>query len=147
VLAGDWEPARIALSDEQDLNALQADWCLGRRAVGLDVASRRVLLDDASHITADGILIATGARCLELPSVNAAGSPLVGIHTLRTLDDCLALRSDMEASPQRVAVVGAGFIGAEVAATARQRGLEVTLIEALPVPLGRVLGTEMGAVR
>jgi len=106
-----------------------------------------VLLDDASHITADGILIATGARCLELPSVNAAGSPLVGIHTLRTLDDCLALRSDMEASPQRVAVVGAGFIGAEVAATARQRGLEVTLIEALPVPLGRVLGTEMGAVR
>ncbi|MCY4258110.1 MAG: FAD-dependent oxidoreductase [bacterium] len=146
VLAGDWEPARIALSDEQDLNALQADWCLGRRAVGLDVASRRVLLDDASHLTADGILIATGARCLELPSVNAAGSPLVGIHTLRTLDDCLALRSDMEASPQRVAVVGAGFIGAEVAATARQRGLEVTLIEALPVPLGRVLGTEMGAV-
>ena len=62
------------------------------------------------------------------------------------MDDCLAIRAELEASPQRVAVVGAGFIGAEVAATARERGLEVTMIEALPVPLGRVLGTEVGNV-
>jgi NADPH-dependent 2,4-dienoyl-CoA reductase/sulfur reductase-like enzyme len=65
---------------------------------------------------------------------------------LRTLDDCLALRADLDAAPQRVVVVGAGFIGAEVAATARQRGLEVTLLEALATPLQRVLGDEMGSV-
>jgi NADPH-dependent 2,4-dienoyl-CoA reductase/sulfur reductase-like enzyme len=75
------------------------------------------------------------------------GQPdLAGLHTLRTLDDCLALRADLEAVPSRVVVVGAGFIGAEVAATARQRGLEVTLLEALPVPLQRVLGDRMGSV-
>ena len=120
---------------------MEADWRLGRRAVGLDVAGRTVALDDGSEITADGILIATGARCRELPT-----GGLDGIYTLRGLDDCLAIRAELEASPQRVAVVGAGFIGAEVAATARERGLEVTVIEALPVPLGRVLGTEIGTV-
>jgi NADPH-dependent 2,4-dienoyl-CoA reductase/sulfur reductase-like enzyme len=65
---------------------------------------------------------------------------------LRTLDDCLALRTDLDRSPQRVVVVGAGFIGAEVAATARQRGLDVTVLEALSTPLQRALGDEMGAV-
>ena len=68
------------------------------------------------------------------------------MHTLRTLDDCLAIRADLDAGAARVVVVGAGFIGAEVAATCRSRGLEVTLLEALPVPLGRALGDEMGAV-
>ncbi len=120
---------------------MDADWRLGRRAVALDVASRTVTLDDGAAVTADGMLIATGARCRELPT-----GGLDGIHTLRSLDDSLAIRADLEASPQRVVVVGAGFIGAEVAATARQRGLEVTVIEALPVPLGRILGTEMGSV-
>ena len=129
------------LSDDDALRGLDADWRLGRRAVGLDVARRTVTLDDGSTITADGILIATGARCRELPT-----GGLDGIYTLRSLDDCLALRAELEVSPRRVAVVGAGFIGAEVAATARERGLEVTVIEALPVPLGRVLGTEIGTV-
>ncbi len=120
---------------------MDADWRLGCRAVSLDVDSRTVALDDGSAVAADGILIATGARCRELPS-----GGLDGIHTLRGLDDCLAIRSELEASPQRVAVVGAGFIGAEVAATARGWGLDVTVIEALPVPLGRILGTEIGNV-
>jgi NADPH-dependent 2,4-dienoyl-CoA reductase/sulfur reductase-like enzyme len=93
-------------------------------------------------VSFDGLVIATGSRVRTLP-----GQPdLAGIHTLRTLDDCLALRADLEAVPSRVVVVGAGFIGAEVAATARQRGLEVTLLEALPVPLQRVLGDRMGSV-
>ncbi len=141
LLAGEWGQDRIALSDDDSLSDLEADWRLGRRAVGLDVASRTVALDDGSAVTADGILIATGARCRELPT-----NGLDGIYTLRDLDDSLAIRAELEASPQRVAVVGAGFIGAEVAATARERGLEVTVIEALPVPLGRVLGTEVGTV-
>jgi NADPH-dependent 2,4-dienoyl-CoA reductase/sulfur reductase-like enzyme len=75
------------------------------------------------------------------------GQPeLEGLHTLRTLDDCLALRADLDATPQRVVVVGAGFIGAEVAATARQRGLDVTLLEALATPLQRALGDVVGTV-
>ncbi|MCY4271198.1 MAG: FAD-dependent oxidoreductase [bacterium] len=141
LLAGEWEPGRVALSDDESLRELQADWRLGRRAVGLDAAARTVALDDGREVSAEGILIATGARCRELPT-----SGLDGIHTLRGLDDCLAIRAELDSSPQRVAVVGAGFIGAEVAATARERGLEVTVIEALPVPLGRILGAEMGAV-
>jgi 3-phenylpropionate/trans-cinnamate dioxygenase ferredoxin reductase component len=71
---------------------------------------------------------------------------MVGVHTLRSLDDCLALRDDLDKLPNRVVVIGAGFIGAEVAATARNRGLEVTVIEALPSPLYRGLGTEMGMI-
>ena len=68
------------------------------------------------------------------------------MYTLRGLDDALALRASLDSEPQRVVVVGAGFIGAEVAATARQRGLEVSMVEVAPVPFERVLGAEMGEV-
>ena len=87
-------------------------------------------------------MIATGAS----PRTIGGAEHLGGVYTLRTLDDSLALRKDFESSPGRVVVVGAGFIGAEVAATARGRGLDVTMVEALPVPLGRVLGDEIGGV-
>jgi 3-phenylpropionate/trans-cinnamate dioxygenase ferredoxin reductase component len=70
---------------------------------------------------------------------------LDGIHVLRTLDDCLAIRGALEARP-RVVVVGAGFIGAEVAATCRNRHLDVTVLEALPSPMGRGLGPMLGDV-
>ena len=86
-------------------------------------------------------MIATGATARALP-----GAPtLPGIHTLRTLNDCLTLRRELETSP-RVVVVGAGFIGAEVAATCRGRGLDVTLVEALPLPLANALPPTIGAV-
>jgi NADPH-dependent 2,4-dienoyl-CoA reductase/sulfur reductase-like enzyme len=143
VLAGEWAPERAAL-DQGDLDADDPDieWRLGVRAVALDVAARAVELDDGSVLTTDALVIATGAVPRELPGTDA----MAGLHTLRTLDDCLALRADFDATPRRVVVVGAGFIGAEVAATARQRGLDVTLVEALPVPLGRVVGDRIGAV-
>ena len=102
---------------------------------------------DRSNSTAGGacrstrLLVATGSSPRQLPNTPS----LDGLYTLRTLDDSLAIRREFESGP-RVVVVGAGFIGAEVAATARERGLEVTMIEALPVPLGRVLGEEMGAL-
>jgi 3-phenylpropionate/trans-cinnamate dioxygenase ferredoxin reductase component len=73
-----------------------------------------------------------------------AGAVLPGIHTLRTLDDCLAIRAALDTTPRRVVVVGAGFVGAEVAATCRSRGLDVTLVEALPVPMERALGLDLG---
>lgn len=144
VLAGDWEPDRIALTPSDKLADLDLDLRLGTAAVGFDLASRTLRLagDESGGETleVDALLIATGARCRTL------GQPLQGVHVLRSLDDCLGLRADFDAAPDRVVVVGAGFIGAEVAATARTRGLDVTMIEALDAPLIRVLGPEMGEV-
>ena len=142
VLAGAWEPERAALTDTEELQDDGIEARFGLRATGLDLSSRELALHTGETVAFDGLVIATGARCRTMPGTEG----LSGVHVLRSLDDCLALRADLEAGPQRVVVVGAGFIGAEVAATARGRGLEVTVVEALPTPLGRVLGDEMGSV-
>ena len=142
VLAGDWEPERAALTDSEELESDSIEARLGVRATALDLAARELTLDTGETVAFDGLVIATGARCRTMAGTDG----LDGVHVLRSLDDCLALRADFEAMPQRVVVVGAGFIGAEVAATARGRGLDVTLVEALPTPLSRVLGDEMGRV-
>jgi NADPH-dependent 2,4-dienoyl-CoA reductase/sulfur reductase-like enzyme len=143
ILAGTWEADRLPLTAiGKEIDDLDVDWRLGVAASGLDLGTREVSLVDGAHMRYDALVIATGAGVRTL-----SGQPeLQGLHTLRTLDDCLALRRELDATPQRVVVVGAGFIGAEVAATARQRGLDVTLLEALPAPLQRALGDEMGAV-
>ena len=142
VLAGDWEPERAALTDSEELEEDEIEARLGLRATALDLDARELTLHTGETVAFDGLVIATGARCRTMPGTEGLG----GVYVLRSLDDCLALRADLEAVPQRVVVVGAGFIGAEVAATARGRGLEVTVVEALPTPLGRVLGDEMGRV-
>ncbi len=139
-LAGSWDDSRVALIADDAFEALDLDLRLGVRAVALDAAHRTVQLADGTQHAFDGVLIATGATPRMLPGV----IPMPGVFTLRTIDDARALRTAFDASPRRVVVVGAGFIGAEVAATARGRDLNVTLIEALPVPLGRVLGSDMG---
>ncbi len=141
VLRGEREPDAIALARPESFAALELDLRLGARAVELDLESRRVVLDDGEQIPFDGLLIATGATARHLPGT----PPLAGIHVLRTVEDCLALRAELESAP-RVAVVGAGFIGSEVAAACRQRGLDVTLVETLPTPLAAALGLELGAV-
>lgn len=139
VLAGDWEPERITLPAASE--DLDIDWRLGCTALALDVARRTIALDDGTSVSFDGCVIAAGAAPRRLP-----GQPeRPGIHVLRTLDDCLAIRADLDAGPRRVVVVGAGFIGAEVAATCRERGLEVTLVEVADVPLERALGPVIGA--
>lgn len=140
VLAGTWEPERTALSRDAD-EALDLDWRLGVAATALDPRARTVGLADGTTLDWDGLVIATGAAPRTLPGTEG----LAGVHVLRTLDDCLALRADLDAGPRRVIVVGAGFVGAEVAATCRARGLAVTLVEPLPVPLGRVLGGDVAA--
>lgn len=138
VLSGEWDAERVALPHHE----LNAEWRLGVAAAGLDLASRQVALADGSTVAYDGLVIATGTRVRRLP-----GQPdLPGVHVLRTLDDALALRADLVAQPHRVVVIGAGFIGSEVAATCREAGIEVTVLEAMPVPLERALGAEMGAV-
>ena len=143
ILAGTWESDRLPLTAiGKEIDDLAIDWRLGVAASGLDLSARHVELADGTFVPFDALVIATGAGVRTLP-----GQPeLEGLHMLRTLDDCLALRADLDATPQRVVVVGAGFIGAEVAATARQRGLDVTLLEALATPLQRALGDAMGAV-
>jgi NADPH-dependent 2,4-dienoyl-CoA reductase/sulfur reductase-like enzyme len=140
ILAGAWEPSRITLRDEQALRALDADLLLGRAAVGLDTGERRVLLDGGAGLRYDALVIATGVRPRRL-----TGSRLIGVHVLRTLDEALALRAELLEAP-RVVVVGAGFLGAEVAAIARQMGLDVTLVDPLPVPMCRQFGVRIGAL-
>ncbi len=144
-LAGDWEADRLALSPADRLAGLGLDLRYGTRAVSFDLGERALATvgpDGQRSETVDGLLIATGARCRTLPGTET----MAGVFVLRSLDDAAALRRAFERRPSRVVVIGAGFIGAEVAATARGLGLEVTVIEALPTPLARVLGTEMGAV-
>jgi 3-phenylpropionate/trans-cinnamate dioxygenase ferredoxin reductase subunit len=139
VLSGKWDAARTRLLRPED-EGLEVEWRLGRRAERLDLAARQVALAGGESVSFDGLVIATGAFARRLP-----GAPqLAGIHTLRTLSDCLALRAELDQSP-RVAVIGAGFIGLEVAATCRSRGLEVCVIESLPAPLERGLGAKLGA--
>lgn len=140
VLAGKWDADRTALLQPDEETALAVEWRFGARAAGLDLATRRVRLDTGEEVPFDGLVIATGAVARTIPGTPAE---LAGVHTLRTLDDGLALRASLDHSP-KVAVIGAGFIGAEVAATCRGRGLEVTMIEALDWPLARALGVELG---
>ncbi len=140
VLQGHWEPEKIVLREQEQYDGLGVTWYLGRRATGLDLVARTVTLDDGEPLAYDGLVIATGATPRRLPET----PDLAGIHVLRTLDECLALRGELETA-SRVCVVGAGFIGAEVAASARVRGVEVTVLEALPAPLARAFPAEMGA--
>src|SRR5215211_717043 len=115
---------------------------LGRTAVSLNTAARELALDDGERLRYDQLLLTIGAepRRLSIP-----GGDLDDVLYLRSVADCDALREQLDRGG-RVMVIGAGWIGAEVAASARQRGLEVTVIDPLTVPLERVLGTEVGAV-
>ena len=115
---------------------------LGRTAVSLNTAARELALDDGKRLCYDRLLLTIGAepRRLSIP-----GSELDGVLYLRSVGDCDALRGRLDRGGM-VVVIGDGWIGAEVAASARQRGLEVTVIDPLTVPLERVLGTEVGAV-
>ena len=140
ILQGKWEADRLALR-RKPYEDLDVELRLGRRATGLDLAARAVALDDGTREAYDALLIATGARPRPLPNPDH----LAGIYLLRTMDDSLALRAAFEGRP-RVVVVGAGFIGAEVAASARARGLEVAMVEPQPAPLMRGLGRDMGDV-
>jgi NADPH-dependent 2,4-dienoyl-CoA reductase/sulfur reductase-like enzyme len=140
-LAGDLDVPDLALTTDESVAATAPEWLLGRRAVSLDGAARRLTLDDGSELAADAIVVATGARARPLPGTDG----VAGVHTLRTLDDAVALRSGL-AVAERVVVVGGGFVGAEVAATARAGGRTVDVVEAMPVPMVDALGAEMAAV-
>ncbi|MFG2790095.1 NAD(P)/FAD-dependent oxidoreductase [Streptomyces sp. NPDC048419] len=141
-LKGDIDADALALGDADEYEALQVDWLLGERAVRLDPADRSLTLSGGRQLCTDAVVVATGASPRMLPGMDG----LAGVHTLRTLDDARALRTELLDGLPRVVVIGAGFIGAEVASTAHRLGLHVTVVEAVDVPLERQLGREMGLV-
>jgi 3-phenylpropionate/trans-cinnamate dioxygenase ferredoxin reductase subunit len=140
ILQGTWplDSERLPLR-RGPYDPLELDLRLGRRACRLDPAVKQVELDDGAREPYDALILATGAAARRLPRQPA----LAGIHLLRTLDDAGALRAELERGP-RVLVIGAGFIGAEVAASARACGLDVVCVEPLPAPLIRGLGPVIG---
>jgi 3-phenylpropionate/trans-cinnamate dioxygenase ferredoxin reductase subunit len=114
----------------------------GTSATSVDPARKVVALEGGGEVPYDRLLVATGARNRRFP---IPGVDLEGVLGLRTVDDCLRIRSEI--APGRRAVLGGmGFIGSEVAASLRQRGVEVTVVDGGSVPLERVLGEQVGAV-
>ncbi|WP_226380793.1 NAD(P)/FAD-dependent oxidoreductase [Pseudonocardia sp. KRD291] len=137
LLAGTWERERIDLTAEEKLADLGVRTRLGLRAVALRPGE--VELSDGATLHADAIVLAPGvtSRVLE-------GQP-DSVHMLRDVDESLALRATLDKGGSLL-VVGAGFIGAEVASTAHDLGVDVTVVEAAPVPMARVLGEQVGAL-
>lgn len=142
LLSGKWEVARIHHHTPDAHDALDLDFRLGLRATALDTDARTVTTSDGGELRYDGLVVATGAATRALPGTE--GMPRVWM--LRTLDDALGIKADLAAAGDtgRVVVIGAGFIGSEVAATCQGLGARVTLLEAHHTPLARVLGDEMG---
>ena len=139
LLSGATEEAEIGFRPARWYADERVKLVIGHHATRLDEKRRRVRLDDGRELAYDTLLIATGSTPRRLPVLERYSN----VHFLRTLADARRLRDELRRGA-RLAIVGAGFIGQEVAATARAAGAEVTLIEALPAPLGGVLGSEIG---
>jgi NADPH-dependent 2,4-dienoyl-CoA reductase/sulfur reductase-like enzyme len=138
-LVEDWDEGKLALlrGGAEDLDA---EWTIGQAAASLAASSLILTLASGERVDeADAIVLATGARARRLPF----GQDVEGILELRQLADARLLRLALGSS-KRVVVVGAGFIGMEVAASCRQRGLEVVVVDPLPAPLIRGLGSVLG---
>jgi NADPH-dependent 2,4-dienoyl-CoA reductase/sulfur reductase-like enzyme len=144
LLSGEWEPDRIHLRQPDVFDDLDVEWRLGSGAVALDqgaaTGGRTVALADGSTVDFDSLIIATGAHPRRLPGHDDFDH----VHELRSLDDALALRAEIVPGGRRVVVIGAGFIGLEVAATARTLGNDVVVLEGASAPLIRGLGVAMG---
>src|SRR3954451_18189270 len=141
-LRGDAERETIYVHPEAFYAEHDVELRLGRRAVDLNVGESELVLDDGECVTYDRLLLATGAepRRLAIP-----GAERDGVLYLRTVADCDVLRERVNRGGALV-VVGAGWIGCEVAASARARGVDVTIVAPEAVPLECVLGPELGAV-
>src|SRR5215218_11232233 len=141
-LRGEVGREQVYVHDEGYYAEQDIDLRLGRTAVGIDTSIGQVALDDGKRLHYGRLLLATGA---EARHISIPGEALDGVLYLRSVEDSDALRARIDRGGS-VVVVGAGWIGAEVAASARQRGLDVTVIDPLTVPLERVLGSEVGSI-
>ncbi|MET8052932.1 FAD-dependent oxidoreductase [Streptosporangium sp. NPDC005286] len=124
----------------QKPSTADVEWRLGRTVTGADLVNRTVTLDDGETLAYRGLVAATGVGPRRLP----LDAPLAWRHVIRTLDDATALREELRPGA-RVAVLGAGFVGTEVAATAAQLGCEVHVVDPLATPLARSLGELVGS--
>ena len=141
VPAGTVSPEHTDLPRQREIDA---DWKLGVAATGLDLHGKQVRLADGSALDFDRLLIATGVRARPWPDPGEAA--LKGVLTLRTREDGARLQELLAARPRRVLVIGAGFIGSEIASVCIELGLDVTVAEAGPAPLGAALGGVIGAI-
>lgn len=139
VLTGEKQPDDAILRTPGFFEEQRIELRLGAAALALDGEARNITLATGEQLGYDAAVIATGARPRRLPGVEA----VPGVHVMRTLDDSRAIRSALDAA-RHLVVVGAGFIGSEVAASARSRGVEVTIIEAADQPLVMAVGAEVG---
>jgi len=141
-LRGEVGREKVYVHDEGFYSEHDIELRLGTTAVDLNTSSNELTLDDGDRLSYDRLLLATGSepRRLSIP-----GGELDGVLYLRSVHDSDALRERLDRGGA-VVVVGAGWIGAEVAASARQRGLEVTVIDPASVPLERVMGVDVGAI-
>ncbi|WP_338073495.1 FAD/NAD(P)-binding oxidoreductase [Kineococcus siccus] len=141
LLAGRWTTDRIVLRTRAALAADGVELLSGRRAIGVDTTDRTLHLDEGDDLRYDALVVATGLDARRLPF----GHDLAGVHVLRTLDDALGLRAE-SSTARRVVVIGAGFLGCEVAATVRQAGAQVAIVDPLDLPLRNVLGPRLGTL-
>jgi NADPH-dependent 2,4-dienoyl-CoA reductase/sulfur reductase-like enzyme len=140
LLSGEMDEDDIRLLPEEEFDDLDVDLQLGTPAQALDLGARTVHVG-GSRLAYDGLIIATGSE-----AVRPQGwFDLDGVHTLRTLDDARRVRQAMSTGRPSVVVVGAGFIGCEIAAAARHFGLDVTLVEAAPTALRRAVPADLAA--
>jgi 3-phenylpropionate/trans-cinnamate dioxygenase ferredoxin reductase component len=138
LLAGTTTVDDLALLGPTEAEDLGIDLQLGRRAAALHVADSELEFETGERLPYDNLVISTGARARPSPW----GHP-EGLHVLRTLADSQRLQADLQFGG-RLVVVGGGFIGAEIAATARSMGISVTIVDPCPVPMERVVGHEIG---
>jgi NADPH-dependent 2,4-dienoyl-CoA reductase/sulfur reductase-like enzyme len=136
VLEGTWTDAEARLFPPQRLHSIKAQRVPGARAAQLDVAASVVTTEDGRKFPYDQLVIATGSAPRRLP-----GDALQGVHVLRTRDDAARLRKAI-IERGSLTIVGAGFIGLEVAATARRLGAKVTVVEPTSSPLATRLGSD-----
>jgi 3-phenylpropionate/trans-cinnamate dioxygenase ferredoxin reductase subunit len=128
----------VSWYEENDVTLL-----LGRRAVAIEPREREVLLEDGEPVRYDKVLVATGGRNRPLP---IPGRDLDGVHDLRTVEDADRIRAETAPGRSKALVVGAGFIGCEVAASLRKMGMDVEVVEYFELPLVRVVGPVVARV-
>jgi 3-phenylpropionate/trans-cinnamate dioxygenase ferredoxin reductase subunit len=139
-LQGKVPEERIRLATAEQLGRADIDVRLGCEVAGLDCAAHRVRLADGAHVGYERLVVATGAGPIALEALAAFDN----VHGLRRIGDADALRGALMAG-RRVGILGAGFIGLEIASTATALGCAVTVVEAAPTPLAAILGEQLGA--
>jgi NADPH-dependent 2,4-dienoyl-CoA reductase/sulfur reductase-like enzyme len=139
VLQGQLSPESTEYHPAEYFDDLDVQVLLGATASRVDAEKQRLWLTDGNEVPYGALVVATGSRPRQLPFA----TPNQGLHVLRTREDAIALRADLDRST-RLAIVGAGFVGAEVASTAAAMGIDVTVVETAPTPLVRAVGAQIG---